>query len=75
MLEQGRAAVVRLARQPEKGYMKWIILIIIITAVAIWLARGRNRKTPADPETTTIEKSNYYVRPPEEGDNTDDRKP
>lgn len=60
--------------------MKWIILIIIIVVFVVWLARGRRNKTPADPEAKTIEKTNYYVKPEEEGappdrPEPDDRKP
>lgn len=54
-------------RNPEDATMKWIILIIIVIAVAVWLARGRRQRTAADPEAKTVDKTNYYVKPSDEG--------
>ena len=43
--------------------MKWIILIIVIVAVAFWLYKGRRNNRVEDPDVVTIEKKDYYLTP------------
>lgn len=49
--------------------MKWIVLLIIVAAVAFWLYRGRQVNARENPETKTIEKQDYYVAPEENDGN------
>ncbi|MBZ2168770.1 hypothetical protein [Marinobacter sp. F4216] len=51
--------------------MKWIILIIIIVALAYWLNRGRLKNNVEDPELKTFEKKNYYLTPDDNSSDDD----
>lgn len=41
--------------------MKWIILLIIVAAVAFWLYRGKRKNTIEDPDVVTYEEKDYYL--------------
>lgn len=43
--------------------MKWIIVLIVVAAVAYWLYRGPRQRRIEDPDVATIEKKDYYLTP------------
>lgn len=43
--------------------MKWIIMLIVVAAVAYWLYRGPRQRRIEDPDVATIEKKDYYLTP------------
>jgi len=51
--------------------MKWIVLVVIVAAVAYWLYQGRRKNSIEDPDVKTIEEKDYYLTP---NDNSTDDK-
>lgn len=48
--------------------MKWVIVAVVVIVLAVWLTRGRRRRTVSDPEVKEVDQKRFYVTPPDDSE-------